>query len=97
MIDQYLQQEAERGALGIPARPLDPEQTAEVLQASGKPAGREGGVPPAPSERTGLSRCRSGRRGKGGIPGGNSQRLRQLPARLRTGGDQNPRRHARRL
>ena len=29
MIDQYLQQEAERGALGIPARPLDPEQTAE--------------------------------------------------------------------
>jgi aconitate hydratase 2/2-methylisocitrate dehydratase len=32
MIKQYLQHEAERNALGIPARPLDPEQTAELCK-----------------------------------------------------------------
>ncbi|HEX2767915.1 MAG TPA: aconitate hydratase B, partial [Geobacteraceae bacterium] len=42
MIDQYLQQEAEREALGIPARPLDPEQTAELcMLLENPPAGKE--------------------------------------------------------
>jgi aconitate hydratase 2 / 2-methylisocitrate dehydratase len=42
MIEAYLKQEAERKALGIPAKPLDPEQTAalcKLLQAP--PAGKE--------------------------------------------------------
>ncbi|HEX8960574.1 MAG TPA: aconitate hydratase B, partial [Geobacteraceae bacterium] len=42
MIEAYLQQEAERTALGIPALPLTPEQTAELgklLEAP--PAGKE--------------------------------------------------------
>jgi aconitate hydratase 2 / 2-methylisocitrate dehydratase len=42
MIEAYLKQEAERKALGIPAKPLDPEQTAALcalLQAP--PAGKE--------------------------------------------------------
>ena len=37
MIDKYLQQEAERKALGIPARPLDPEQTEELCRLLEKP------------------------------------------------------------
>jgi aconitate hydratase 2/2-methylisocitrate dehydratase len=42
MIDQYLQQEAEREALGIPARPLDPEQTVELCRLlENPPAGKE--------------------------------------------------------
>jgi aconitate hydratase 2/2-methylisocitrate dehydratase len=32
MIEKYLQHEAERKALGIPARPLDPEQTSELCR-----------------------------------------------------------------
>ena len=42
MIEAYLKQEAERKALGIPAKPLDPEQTAglcKLLEAP--PAGKE--------------------------------------------------------
>jgi len=42
MIEAYLKQEAERTALGIPAKPLDPEQTAglcKLLEAP--PAGKE--------------------------------------------------------
>ena len=42
MIESYLKQEAERKALGIPAKPLDPEQTAglcKLLEAP--PAGKE--------------------------------------------------------
>ena len=42
MIDAYLKHEAERRALGIPARPLDPEQTRDVCRLlEAPPAGRE--------------------------------------------------------
>ncbi|HEX9022348.1 MAG TPA: bifunctional aconitate hydratase 2/2-methylisocitrate dehydratase [Geobacteraceae bacterium] len=42
MIEQYLQQEAERRNLGIPARPLDPEQTAELCRLlEAPPEGKE--------------------------------------------------------
>ncbi|HTG82862.1 MAG TPA: bifunctional aconitate hydratase 2/2-methylisocitrate dehydratase, partial [Geobacteraceae bacterium] len=37
MIEAYLQQEAERKALGIPALPLNPEQTAELCKLLVKP------------------------------------------------------------
>ena len=42
MIDAYLKHEAERKELGIPAKPLDPEQTREVCKLlESPPAGRE--------------------------------------------------------
>ena len=42
MIDAYLKHEAERKAQGIPAKPLDPEQTRDLCQLLEKPpAGRE--------------------------------------------------------
>ncbi len=42
MIEQYLQQEAERRNLGIPARPLDPDQTARLCRLlESPPEGRE--------------------------------------------------------
>ena len=42
MIDAYLKHEAERKAQGIPAKPLDPEQTREVCKLlEAPPAGRE--------------------------------------------------------
>ncbi len=42
MIDAYLQHEAERKAQGIPAKPLDPEQTREVCKLlEAPPAGVE--------------------------------------------------------
>ena len=42
MIEAYLKQEAERKALGIPAKPLDPEQTAGVCKLlEAPPAGKE--------------------------------------------------------
>ncbi|HVI75799.1 MAG TPA: bifunctional aconitate hydratase 2/2-methylisocitrate dehydratase [Anaeromyxobacteraceae bacterium] len=42
MIDAYLKHEAERKALGIPARPLDPEQTRELCKLlEAPPAGKE--------------------------------------------------------
>ena len=42
MIEAYLKHEAERKALGIPARPLDPEQTSEVVKLlENPPKGRE--------------------------------------------------------
>jgi aconitate hydratase 2/2-methylisocitrate dehydratase len=42
MIEQYLQHEAERSLLGIPARPLDPEQTAELCRLlESPPPGKE--------------------------------------------------------
>ncbi len=42
MIEQYLQHEAERGLLGIPARPLDPEQTAGLCRLlENPPPGKE--------------------------------------------------------
>jgi len=42
MIDAYLKHEAERKALGIPAKPLDPEQTAQLCALlEAPPAGRE--------------------------------------------------------
>lgn len=42
MIDRYIKQESERRALGIPALPLSPEETAEVCRLlEGPPAGRE--------------------------------------------------------
>ncbi len=42
MIDAYLKHEAERKAQGIPAKPLDPEQTREVCRLlEAPPAGRE--------------------------------------------------------
>jgi aconitate hydratase 2/2-methylisocitrate dehydratase len=37
MIDAYLEAEAERKQLGIPPKPLDPEQTAEVVKLLQKP------------------------------------------------------------
>ena len=39
MIDEYLRQEEERNAMGIPARPLDPEQTRELCILLGDPPG----------------------------------------------------------
>ena len=42
MIDAYLKHEAERRAMGIPAKPLDPEQTREVCKLlEAPPPGRE--------------------------------------------------------
>jgi aconitate hydratase 2 / 2-methylisocitrate dehydratase len=42
MIEAYLKQEAERKALGIPAKPLDPEQTAALCKLlEAPPAGKE--------------------------------------------------------
>ncbi len=42
MIDAYLKHEAERKELGIPAKPLDPEQTRELCKLlENPPAGRE--------------------------------------------------------
>ena len=37
MIDKYLSHEAERKAMGIPAKPLDPEQTEELCRLLEKP------------------------------------------------------------
>jgi aconitate hydratase 2 / 2-methylisocitrate dehydratase len=43
MIDRYLHEEAERKAMGIPARPLDPEQTEELCRLlENPPPGKEG-------------------------------------------------------
>jgi len=42
MIEAYLKQEAERQAMGIPAKPLDPEQTADLCKLlENPPAGKE--------------------------------------------------------
>ncbi len=42
MIEKYLQREAERKVLGIPARPLDPEQTSELCRLlENPPEGKE--------------------------------------------------------
>ena len=37
MIEAYLKAEAERKELGVPPRPLDPEQTAELVKLLVKP------------------------------------------------------------
>ena len=42
MIEAYLKQEAERQAMGIPAKPLDPEQTADLCKLlENPPAGKD--------------------------------------------------------
>jgi aconitate hydratase 2/2-methylisocitrate dehydratase len=42
MIEQYLQHEAERNAMGIPARPLEPDQTSELCKIlESPPEGKE--------------------------------------------------------
>jgi aconitate hydratase 2/2-methylisocitrate dehydratase len=42
MIDAYLRHEAERNAQGIPALPLNPEQTAELCKLlQSPPSGKE--------------------------------------------------------
>ena len=44
MIEAYLKHEAERKAQGIPPKPLDPEQTRELVRLLGAPPSRIGAM-----------------------------------------------------
>ena len=74
MIEAYLMHEEERNAQGIPALPLNPEQTTELCKLLQKPPAGEGAVPAQPAQGAGLPGCRSGRRSQGRFPGRNRQR-----------------------
>ena len=68
MIEAYLKHEAERKELGVPPKPLDPEQTTRAREAPPEAAEGEGGVPPRAPARPRLPRRRSRRRGEGRVP-----------------------------
>ena len=69
MIEAYLAHEAERKAQGIPALPLNPEQTAELCKLLEAPPAGKGSFPSQPLEGAGFSGCRSRGRSKGRLSG----------------------------
>ena len=68
MIEAYLKHEAERKAQGIPPKPLDPEQTRELVKLlESPPKGQEAFLLGLLRESR-VARRRSGRRGEGRVP-----------------------------
>jgi len=92
MIEAYLMHEQERNAQGIPALPLNPEQTTslcELLQSP--PAGKEEFLMNLFTER----RCRPCRRSQGCVSGRHPQRGQEFAADRQEEGGADPRHHDR--